>query len=394
MAVRIALFLCVLSSAASAQSIIVGSGASDESSNGTDVVVLVTSVGGIEVQSGGTLQANGKSGTLDARFTGPASGVPISVLSGGTIDLQFARIENVTTLSVAAAAKFRRCHDVTFTDSGWTPGTLPWIDISGMASTDRNNLAFSFNRVTFADTQATPARVNVKAGANTPLLRMLGQTYTHGNRWGESFDDDVSERVRWDSNAVQRSDGGSFHTIHDALNSSSTLTTHTITVTLGPNAFIDESIDFEGKKGAIDITGPTIRNACLAPIVGPAVQDSDAASGRRAKFYNCVFARGDVRETTLQFATIFNADTGITVDECNVGRTLVGSGVTFTANNVGSDENLLTATSAFFVASSAYNFYLVSPGGNAAIDEAPALPGETDWEGHSRGVGGKVGGST
>jgi hypothetical protein len=395
MSARTLLALCLCASAAWAQTVSIGSGASEEVGANAQVVL---SADGVTVLSGGTFKLVGSSASSLATFTGPTQRAPIEVESGGTIDILWARLENLAHLHPASGAKILRLHDSTFTDLAGAPlETCEWIDLSALQSADRENLPFSFNRVSFIDIQTPPSRVNVRSGDNTPLVRMLGNGTAHGNRWGESFDNDASARIAWNSNGVTRSsDSVTFDTLHDALKNAGTTSSVTLTVTLGANAYIDESIDWNNADygGRPDATGPTIRNACLAPMTGAAFDDTDAGAATRGKLDSVAIARGDARETTFEGVTAFPAAGGaMTVANCAGARVLLGSTVTQSGNSFSSV--LATATSGFFVSSPFYDLHLASPGGNAAIDEAPAgTPGALDWEGQTRGTGQKAGGTT
>jgi len=404
---RVAIGVCLLAATAHSQSIIISSGSTVTVGPGGELVVLESS--GVEVQSGGALEMLGSS-SANAFFTGPSGRAPITVISGGTVHFSFASFTLLSTFTLQSGGKLLRMWDTSFAESGGS--SAAWIDISACGTGDRNNVPFSLNRVTFNDTSGTPARKSVKSGANTPLVRMLGEMYAHGNRWGELYDDDSSDRVTWNTGAVARDDGATFHTLEDALKSSTTTASSIITSNLGANAFVDDVVDWN-LCSASSSSGPTVRSACLAPMIGAAVCDSDfdiVSLGARGKIINCVIGRAAVAPvTTITLATTITGGVSETADIVNctmfpvdgqtmgiaynaLTRTLIGTGATLYGNTTNSSLN--TATSSFFASASAYDLHLVSPGGNAAIDEAPdGTTGEADWEGTPRGIGGKSGGS-
>jgi len=366
MRLRVVFAVLLLPSAAWAQSEIIGNGAGEELMPGVQVVLAPA---GIDVQSGGKFSMNYWSyGVGQSVVTsGVASGVPINVLAGGTIDLQYGRFESISTLSIASGAKVIRMRDVVFTDlPGMNPGATPWIDLSGMTSADRENLTFSFNRVTFSDPQATPTRINIKAGATTPILRMLGSPAVHGNRWGEAFNSDAANAVRWYSGAVARtSPAGTFNTVEDALKDSGTSAASTISVNLGL-MMIDDYIHFGLVPGGATATGPVVRNACVAPMdSGLAVWGGGVAPLTPiGKLVNCVIARGEIQGGYAENCTFFGAATGVVVENVR--------GTNCLAQNAGASctwtSSVTNATSAFFDNAVAYDFHLSPSGGSAAID--------------------------
>jgi hypothetical protein len=212
MAIRIALTLFLLSSPAWAQSVTVGGGASETVGAGAEVLA---SPSGVEVQNGGILELAGADNNR-GRLAGPSTGVTVAVLSGGTIDFKFGVVVNVTTLTVSSGGKIQRLQDTEFTDQGLSPGVAPWIDISALNGSDRANLPFSVNRVKFADPQGSPSRLTIKSSGTAPILRVLGNSSSHGNRWGEDYDFDDFGRVLWHTGAVSRSGGSTFDTIEEA----------------------------------------------------------------------------------------------------------------------------------------------------------------------------------
>ncbi len=382
----------LLSGSAWAQSVVIGSGA-EEQVLGNSQVWLAPE--GIQVQSGGSLVVAGSlSGAPGTITSGVIAGVPISVAAGGTIDLKFAKLESITTLAIASGAKILRVHDTIFTDLlGLSPGVNPWIDLSLLVVGDRGNLPFSFNRVTFDDSQNVARQANITSGAGTPLLRMLGNSPVHGNRWGEAYDNDSANVVLWHSGAVSRTGpSGNYDTVEDALKASETAATSTLTVTLG-QAMIDDVADFNTvPSNGASASGPTLVNACLAPMVGKAVLDSDGDSTRRGKIVNCIVARGTAEETTAVNCTFFDPS-GTTINVSNI------AGTNCLIENGGSSGNDLTrsavaATAAYFTGATGYDFHLVSPDGNPAIDEGTVLTQSlnADLEGTPRGADGKAGG--
>lgn len=384
MILRTALALCLLTGPAVAQSVVIGDGSAETVNAAAQIYVAPA---GVEVQSGGTLTIAGTSSTPTAKFLGPTAGVPITVLSGGTIDLSYGTIENVTTLTVNTGGILGSLFQVTFADlAGLNPGTTPWIDLSGLASSDRENVPFSFNRITFSDPQGTPTRKNIKTGSNTPRIRMLGNSTSHGNRWGEDHDDDSSDAVTWHTGAVTRtSPSGSFDTLEEALKDSSTDETSVLTVGLGANAFIFDRVDWDYCSQS-DATGPTIKNACLASSF---VKDGDGDTNPRGKLINCIVAAGRVEETYAYNCTFYRPGTGaIRLKSVSGNNLLIENGFTDDGGNSFGSTSLTTATDSFFSGASSYVFQLVSSGGNSAIDAGTDLTSSGvsgDFEGEARG---------
>jgi hypothetical protein len=375
---------------AMAQSVVIGNGAREEVQVGASVRVEPQ---GIEVQSGGSLAylGSGTTAALQAGFSGPTAGVPITVKSGASVELKCSKFENLTTLTIEAGGTLLRVRDVVFQDlAGLNPANWPWLDVSAMTASDRDRLPFSLNRVTF--TWVAGTRVNVKAGATTPLLRMLGNPTAGGNRWGATYENDASSRVSWHTGAVTRSvsGSGSFDTLEDALKDAGTTATSVLTVTLGANAFIDDVLDWNTNAGASS-AGPTVKKACLAPLVGPAIMDGDGGSAVRGKLVNCVVARSSVEETTAENCTFFWPGTS-TISISNV----IGTNVLVESGNPGTGNVLTTSVTttlpAFFVDAAAFNFHLATPGGAAAIDAGTSLSEAADFEGELRGFDGNSSG--
>lgn len=389
---KVVLFLLSLSSSAFAQSVLIGTGSQEFLGAGSQVVV---SPGDLTVQNGGFLTLAGTSPTSPGTLTsGVAAGTQVNVLSGGTIDFKFGNLENILSVVVSSQAKITRIHDTVFRDlAGFNPGAIAWINLSALLAVDRANLPFSFNRVTFQNTQGSPTRKSIQSGANTPLLRCLGNA-SHGNCWGGFFEQDTANVILWHTGQIARSNPpGAFDTVEDALKDTTTAAGSIITVNLGPTAFIDDVADFNTVPGAgASPSGPAVRNAALAPMTGKAVFDGDGDSTRRGKIVNTFVARGTIEETTAENCTFFDPGTAV-VAVNNVAGTncLIESGFTEMGNSL--TTSLGTATPGFFAAPAAYNFHLVSPGGNDAIDQGTAgSPTEVDADGESRGADGKVGG--
>lgn len=365
----------LLASSASAQTVIIDDGATEEVLSGA---TLVVGKGHVQVKDGGTLRFQGDSASAQAKFRGHLSGANIDVLSGGTIDLKFARAEYLRTLSLQAGAKLPRLHDSVFEDPpDFSPNSSPFLNFSNLAGTDRPNIPFSLNRVSF-ESVCGGARVNASAGADTPLVRFLGNPTAHGETWGESFDSDPYGRLLWHTGAVTRtSPSGTFDTLDAALADSGTTSGSTLEITLGPTGFIDQNVDFNAAT-------PTIRNACLAPMSGDAVSDSDGDSTAEGTLVNCVIARGGVSESFAYNCTIFNPTGTASVNNVTGTNLLIQSGFTGAGNVL--TTPVTTATSAYFVAAAGYDFHLAFPNGtNPAIDAGSATSYTADWENDARG---------
>ena len=392
--IRVLLLSLILSSSAFAQSVIVGNGSQEQIGGGAQVIVAP---GNVDVQAGGTLTLAGASASSRGVLTsGVMTGILVTVQLGGTLDYKFGRLESILRVVVASGAKINRIQDTVFTDlGGLNPGATAWIDLSALVAGDRANLPFSFNRVTFQDPQITPTRLSIKSAAGTPLLRVLGNPTAHGNRWGNTFDQDTSNVVLWNTGQVARSGpAGTFDTVEDALRDAATVAASTITVNLGSMAFIDDIADFALVPGAgASASGPVVLSACLAPMTGKAVCDSDADTTRRGKIVNCVIARGISEESTAENCTFFDPGAAVvTLNNMAGSNLLIESGFSGTGNATFT-TSLTTAASTFFSSATSYNFHLVSPGGNAAVDEGSAQSVSTDIDGDSRGAYGKVGGT-
>lgn len=366
----------------SAQSVTILNGGRECISAGATVTLPA-----VIVQSGGSLVFEG-TGTTTAKMVGAISGAPITVQAGGMLDLRHALIQNLSTITINAGAMFLRAKDVVFEDLASMsppPSGIPWLDLSALTASDRDGLPFSLNRISFNLVGGT--RTNIKAGANTPLVRVLGNAAVGGNRWGEANDDDDANRLLWHTGAVVRSDAAVFDTLEDALKASGTSSGSVLSVTLGSSAFLDDVVDFATTQGGANATGPVIRNANLAPLIGSTVLDSDGDSGRRGKLINCVIARGSVDETSSENCTFFDPRGASTLAVTNI----TSSNGLWESGAPGG--NNINATAGFFASAATYDFHLVSPGGNAAIDEGAALTEPTDFEGQARGAYGKPGGS-
>lgn len=364
--------------AVSAQSVVISFGTREEVKAGA--TVSFAAGGTLEVQGGGTLSIVGSSATSQAGFAGSSMGAHMNV--SGFLELKFARLQNLTTLAFNGVLLHLR--DVVFEDLNAING--PWLDLSAEGA--RDHLPCSLNRVTFI--AAGGSRSNVKASLSTPLVRMLGNPSSHGNRWGEAHDDDPNDRVLWHSGAVSRSGGGTFDTIEEALKDPGTTAASTLTVTLGANAFIDELIDWNSNASA-SAAGPIVKNACIKQQSnGVVVWDTDGGTGRRGKLVNCVLA-GRVDETSAENCTFYTPGGGVP-DLSNVGATnsLIKSGYIDSGNNT--LTNCLTVDSSFFAGAESYDFHLVSPGGDAAIDTGLTLSDLTDFDGQARGQDGKTSG--
>jgi hypothetical protein len=395
---RTILALLLLSSPVLAQSLIIGSGSQEQIGGGAQVIL---SPAGLDVQSGGSLVLAGSSAASPAILTsGVTTGAIVNALSGSSIDLKFAKLESVLRVVVATNAKITRIHDTVFTDLPFPamnpgPGATAWLDLSALTAADRANLPFSFNRVTFQDPQVTPTRLSIKSGAGTPVLRCLGAfNATTNNRWGNSFDQDTANVVLWNTGQVSRtSPAGTFDTVEDALRDALTAAGSTITVNLGATAFIDDVVDFNTVPVAgAGPLGPVVANACLAPMTGKTVFDGDADTVRRGKIVNCTVARGTVEETTAENCTFFDPMAALIVVNNIWGKNcLIEVGFADTGNLWAT--SVPTADVPYFAGAAGYNFHLVSPGGNAAIDVGTALTTVTDADGEPRGANGKAGGT-
>ena len=373
---------------------VVGAGSTEQVLNGAQVVVP----GNVDVQSGGTFAIQGSATSPGVLTSGLTAGVHVNILTGGTFEAKFGRLESVRTLTFATGSVLRRMHDVVFTDlAGLNPGALAFVDVSALTASDVHNLAFSFNRVSFIDPQATPTRLNIKAGAATPILRCLGSTTAHGNRWGESFNTDASNRILWHTGAITRTGGATFNTLEDALKDAGTTPSVTLTVALGATAFVDDVVDWNARGTTFTAAGPILKNANLGSLVGLSVFDNDAGSGtvaeRRGRLVNCIVARGGVAETAADNCTFFDPRTAaISVSNVDCRNTLIEGGFSGTGNTIPTNTKT-TATTAYFSSAAGYNFHLVRTGGDAAIDEGIALTELGDFEGTARGTDGKPGGT-
>ncbi len=377
------LALMAISSSAFAQSVIVGNGSTEEVGAGAQVVV---DPDGVVVQFGGSFVMAGSSSS-QAQWICLTGGASIAVQTGGSAQLSWAKLENLTTLAVAAGGKLLRVRETVFQDSLATG--LPWIDIS--AVTDREGLAFSFNRITFV---GTVSRKNIKASASTPVVRVLG-TPAGSTRWGVGNEDDPGNTIFWHSGAVTRSSpAGTYDTVEEALRATGTVAGSVVTVNLG-HTMIDDVVDFNTlPSNGASATGPIVVNACLAPLVGAGILDSDPDSTRRGKIVNCVLARGAVSETSAENCTFFDPSVSLVIAVNNIDckNTLIESGYSGSGNNTPSPHCLTNVVATFFSSASTYDFHLGS-GGNAAIDTGIALSVTTDFEGTVRGLVGKSGGS-
>ncbi len=381
---RAVLALIAMSTPALAQSVIVGNGSTEEVGAGAQVVV---DPDGVVVQFGGSFVMAGSSSS-PAQWMCLTGGAPISVQTGGSAQLSWAKLENLTTLAVAAGGKLLRVRETVFQDSLATG--LPWIDIS--AVTDREGVAFSFNRVTFL---GSTSRKNVKASASTPIVRMLGNT-SLGNRWGEDHDDEPAgvDVLLWYTGVVTRTNpSGVYDTVEEALRASGTVAGSTITVNMG-HTMIDDVVDFNTlPSNGASSSGPTVVSACLVSMVGKGILDSDIDTTRRGKVVNCVLARGAVEETTAENCTFFDPSPSSVIIMNNVDckNTLIESAYSGSGNNTPS--NCIAAVAEFFRSASTYDLHLASPGGNAAIDTGIVLAMNVDFEGTARPSIGKSGGS-
>lgn len=388
-----ALLLSTGAWAQSTQAILIGNGAEERVLGDAEVSLILS---GIEVQPGGSLVLSGSSPTGQGAISaGTTSGISITVSSGGAIDFKFGKLESISVLTISSGGKVLRLHDTVFTDlANLTPVNTAWIDLSLLVVGDRENLPFSFNRVSFIDQHGTPTRKNIKSGAATPLLRLLGNSTAHGNCWGEASNDDSANAILWHTGVVTRTGPtGAFDTIEEALKDGSTATGSTISVTLGPTGFIDDIADFNSvpSNGATS-TGPTLIKACLAPMIGKAVLDADGDTSVRGKLINCIIARGTVEETTAENCTFFDPGAAvISLNNVTGKNALIESGYAGTGNTL--TTSLTTATAAFFASASGYDFHLVSPGGDGAIDEGAILSVSTDIDSQPRAADGKAGGT-
>jgi hypothetical protein len=148
MLLRVGIATFLLASSALAQSVVISSGSEEQVLAGAQVMLAPA---GMSVQSGGKLTILGSGSGAGAQgviTSGVTAGVPMTVLSQGTIDFKFGKLESVTTLTANSGAIVLRIHDTVFTDlAGLNPGATAWLDLSAMTAGDRANLLFSFNRV-------------------------------------------------------------------------------------------------------------------------------------------------------------------------------------------------------------------------------------------------------
>src|SRR5688572_5803043 len=318
------------------QTVVAGAGSTEQILGGAQVVVS----GNVDVQSGGTFTIQGNSASSGILTSGVAAGINVNILTGGTFEAKFGRLESVRTLTFATGSVLRRMHDVVFTDlAGLNPGALAFVNVSALTASDLHNFPFSLNRVSFIDPQATPTRLNIQAGAATPILRCLGSAASHGNRWGESFNADASNRILWHTGAVTRTGGATFNTLEDALKDAGTTPSVTLTVTLGATAFLDDVVDWNARGTTFTAAGPILKNANLGSLVGLSVFDNDAGSGtvaeRRGRLVNCIVARGGIAETAADNCTFFDPRTAaISVSNVDCRNTLIESGFSGTGNTI------------------------------------------------------------
>src|SRR4051812_36526525 len=136
-----AMLLMLIGGAINAQTVTIGAGATEQVLNGGRIVLAPA---GLDVQSGGTLFLSGSSTSPATIQSGVAAGVLVNVLAGGTLEANFARLESILKVTIATGATLRRMHNTVFTDiAGISPGTNPFLDLSGLVAGDRDRMPFS-----------------------------------------------------------------------------------------------------------------------------------------------------------------------------------------------------------------------------------------------------------
>lgn len=396
---RVAIIFCLTAAPVWAQSVEIGCGAEEDIASGAQLFV---SPSGYDVRSEGALRIVGTSGSgNEARLLGPTAGVPIKVFSGGVIDMKFAKLENVTTLTIYAGGDLEQLRNTEFADlAGLSPGTIPWIDLSLTTSNSRHGIPFSFNLVTFTDPQGSPTRTNIKAGADTPVVTMLGDATNDGNRWGESFDDDPANRIAWATNVVKRYDGttadsATFPTLDAALAHSGTTPSKRFKVEFStPFVFIDENIDWSVYGSHVDSTGPKIELANVAPHSGLAFFNSASGTDKKGLLIRCAIARGGIARTTAKNCTIFDPlCAAMNVSDVAGTNLLIQQGFAGTGNTLLSTAT--TAVAQFFRDAARYDLHIRAPAAVAtAVDEGSVQTYDenVDIDGESFGFDGKTGG--
>ncbi|MBI4232014.1 hypothetical protein HY605_02175, partial [Candidatus Peregrinibacteria bacterium] len=350
----------------------------------------------LTVQSGGILRMLGASTTNYALVKGDATpDYKVTVASGGIIYGNYFWVENSpsggqATLTIANGSVIRRLDHGTFVNSGAGAS----IDLTAIDGSDRWNKPYGFHRLSFDGSSG----YNIKADSSTPVVNIFGNNGSSNGRWGESYDDDPYDRVKWWSDVIGRMSGATivekYNTFEEAL--ADTDVVNNTRLRQIRNIPLSEPVDLEvsGKDVVIE-------NAIFSPMGSKAVFNTNADPNlRRGRLRNCIILTGGVDRVTLQNCTLFRpylasaSSYAMSIEATN--STIVNSILQNGANTAGSTvtTSMTTATDALFKYSNMLDFH-INPTGTGAtqvINQGSDLTSAwnvegtpiTDFEGHSR----------